>query len=159
MFPSWCTCSVEGKVSGQPNTCCNSDRDVTETADSLLLHELQSSRLAETRETRDDSPSLKLGHGKQVYAMRTIGTELRVARLLYESETTVDLVTVSNILDCESGCTIKRASDTGTGRLSVVCKERRGVVQQDTRQLAGCDSSCKPSVKKKGEAFDTPCDC
>ena len=37
---------------------------------------------------------------------------------------TVELMTVSNILDCESRCTIKRASDNGTGRLSVsiVCK-------------------------------------
>ena len=95
-----------------------------------------SSRLAETCATRDDSPSLELGRGKQVHAMRTVSTDLRVATLLHESETTVELVTVSSILDCESGCTIKRASDTGTGRLLVVRKERRGVVQQDTRQLA-----------------------
>ena len=50
------------------------------------------SRWAETCETRDNSPSLKKGHGEQVYAMRTVSTELRVARLLYESETTVELV-------------------------------------------------------------------
>ena len=37
---------------------------------------------------------------------------------------TVELMMVSSILDCESGCTIKRASNMGTGRLtvSIVCQ-------------------------------------
>ena len=145
MFPSWCTCSVEGKVSGQPNTCCNSDRDVTETADGLLLHELQSSRLAETCETRDHSPSLKLGCGKQVYAMRTVGTELRVVRLLYESETTVELVTVSNILDCESGCTIKRARALEDFWCASCAKKDAELCSRTRVSQQGCDSCCKPS--------------
>ena len=78
-------------------------------------------RLVETCETRDESPSLNL--------------EVRVARLGYESEMTVELITVSSILDWRSGCTINRASYKGTGILpvSIICK---GVEFCDRKRFA-----------------------
>ena len=60
-------------------------------------------RSAETCETRDDSPSLNLGRGKQGCAPRTASTDLRVARLRFESVLAVEVMTVSSILNCESG--------------------------------------------------------
>ena len=39
LFPSWCTCCVEGQVSEQLDCCCSSDRDVPETQTVWLLLE------------------------------------------------------------------------------------------------------------------------
>ena len=70
------------------------------------------------------SPSLNLGRRKQGTAIRTAGTDSRVARLRCESEMTVELMTVPSILDNESRCTTKRAIDKGTRSfpVSIVCR-------------------------------------
>ena len=97
-------------------------------------------RLAETCETRDESPSLDLGRGWQGDATRAAGTDLRVARLRSESEATVDLMTVPHILDYESGWMMKRATDQGTGSfpVSVVCESvvffRKRVLDQNEQR-------------------------
>ena len=44
MFPSWCACCVEGKVSRQLDRCCSSDRDVPEMQLDCFSHELQEIR-------------------------------------------------------------------------------------------------------------------
>ena len=132
-FPRWSTCCVEGKVLRQLHTCCSSDRDVSEMQlDHFFTNCMNSDRMinnglarwAETCETSDESLILNFGRGNQGYAIRTAGTDLRVARLWYECEMTCELMTVSSVLNCESGCTIKRASDKGTGRLrvSIACR-------------------------------------
>ena len=46
------------------------------------------------------------------------------SRDCFETATTVELMTVSSILDCESGCTTKHAIDKGSGivPVSILCK-------------------------------------
>ena len=151
-FPSWCACCLGGEVSGQLNRCCGSDRDVPEMQIDCFFTNCKNSermssnglaRVAETCETRDESPSLNLGRGKQKDAIRTVGTDLRVVRLRCESEMTVEMIKGSSVLDHESWCTIKRASDRGIGSLlvGIMCKgeeccDRKRVVQRTNRNMS-----------------------
>ena len=91
MFMSWCTCCVDGRVSGHFDRFCSSDRDVPQ------LHHFFTNCKNSTRMSSEGSAGL---------------------------QRPVKRVTASSILDCVSGCTIKHASDKGTGRrpVSIVCK-------------------------------------
>ena len=110
---------------------------------------------------RDESPCFNLGRGKQGYAIRRAGTDLRVVRLQYESEMTVELITVSITLDCESGCRISRASGKDTGRLSVsiVCKGvefcgRKRVVSRENNEHASGLSKAVWQAGMKGNIIE-----
>ena len=68
-------------------------------------------RVAETCDTRDFPSQLQSRPREARVCIRTAGADMRVARLRYENERLVELMTVSSILDCELGCTIKHASE------------------------------------------------
>ena len=82
---SWCTCCVDGKMSGHMHRCCSSDRDVPQMQIDYFFTNCRVSdcmssnvwaRVAETCETRDESPSVNLGRGNQGETIRA-----RVGRL------------------------------------------------------------------------------
>ena len=96
-------------VSGQLHRCCGIDRDVQEmqviNADGLLLHKLKAFRPHEQQ--------LRSSFGRDLSRIWAAG-----------SREMLELMAVPSILDYESGCTMKRASDKGTGGFptSIVCK-------------------------------------
>ena len=99
------------------------------------------------KETRDESPSSNLGRGMQGDAIPAAGIDFRDARLRCESEVTLELMTVSSISDCKSGCTIEHARDWGT-----VCVQKRGEWYQEESRDPNEQRACCLCVEQSSLA-------